>query len=113
MGKINFAEMFRQLQASGLPPDASHIGEFLRGMGVSPENPEAAKKLLEQAGLGEQEIQEKKNIISLINRMTAGLSGETRRQMSQVVEQTLQQLGCEELPQDLAEFLEHWKGPAE
>jgi predicted Zn-dependent peptidase len=111
LSELNLAGLFQQLQSSGLPSDASQIGTFLRSLGISPENPETAKKLLEQAGLTEQELQQKENIISLINQMTASLSPEMRQQMSQIIEQTIKQLDCGELPQDLADFLNQWKKP--
>lgn len=109
MGEINLSEIFQRLQASGMPSDFSQIAEYMRSLGISGEDPNAVQNVLKQMGLDSQDGLGKEDIISMINMLTTGLGSEERRQFSGLIEDTVRQLGCEELPQDIREFLEEWK----
>jgi hypothetical protein len=106
VAELNFAEVFKQLQSAGLTTDPSQMGSFLEKSGLTAE-PEAIKKMLENMGLGD-DIQSKEGIAALINQLTAGLGGQTRHQIKGLLEQAVSQMGCEKLPDDLADFLDQW-----
>gem|GEM_PF-4440067 len=109
MGEYDFAEMLKALQASGLPSDASQLGECLRSLGLDGRTPEAAQDVLSKMGLDSRDIQKKDEIISQINRITAGFSSEKRHQIGGLFEEMARQVGCEELPPEFLEFLDRWK----
>ncbi len=109
MDENNFAEVLKALRASGLPSDPSQLGECLRSLGLDGGNPEAARELLSKMGLDCQDLQKKDEIISQINRITAGFSREKRRQIGGLFEEMARQVGCEELPPEFLEFLDQWK----
>ncbi len=109
MGENDFSEMLKALQASGLPSDPSQLGECLRSLGLDGRTPEAARDLLSKMGLDSRDMQRQDEIISQINRITAGFSREKRQQIGGLFEEMARQVGCEELPPEFLEFLDQWK----
>lgn len=95
MGKQELFDMLRNLQKDGRSPDLTAINEILEGVvlcGGQPAVRDHLEEILRGRGMPEGE-----ELLSLIKKMTSGLSCEERRDLGDFIDRATRKLGYDEL----------------
>lgn len=85
-----------------------NLVEVLKDMGISRDNPETIKKLAQEAGISLSEMEDRRKLIEFINQYSRNLSPEVKESIAELYTALAKEMG-ERLPDDLQDFLAHWK----
>ncbi|MCG0274848.1 MAG: hypothetical protein L5655_01620 [Thermosediminibacteraceae bacterium] len=104
-----FEEIRKEIEKSGKTPE--DVGRILSSFGLTPDNPEFAKKLLQEAGFGEDLRPEK--IAEMMEKISEKIPPELKKQMADLILELSKYIPAGPMPEDLKKFLESWKNAPE
>jgi len=103
VGKLE--DLKRELLASGKSID--DIGEIFTKFGISPDNPDAVKEVLKDAGLQEDLTED--SAAQMVKNMANMLPPEMKKQIAGFVNELLKTIPAGPMPAELVELLNSWQ----
>ncbi|SHM87533.1 hypothetical protein SAMN05660826_02219 [Caldanaerovirga acetigignens] len=103
-----FEEIRKEIEKSGKTPE--EIARIFSSFGLTPENPELARKLLEEADLEDltpEKISEK------LKKISDSIPPELKKQMADLIMELSNYIPAGPMPEDVKKFIESWKKAAE
>ncbi|MFO7153213.1 MAG: hypothetical protein DIU66_008335 [Bacillota bacterium] len=104
----DFEEIKREIERSGKTPE--EIAEIFTSYGLTPDNPEFAKKILEDAGLVNltpEKMQE------MMLKLSESIPPELKKKMADFIMELTNYIPAGPMPEDVKKFLEGWKKAGE
>ncbi|KXG78354.1 hypothetical protein AN618_04200 [Fervidicola ferrireducens] len=99
-----FEEIRKEIEKSGKTPE--EIARIFSSFGLTPDNPELARKLLEEAGL--EDLTPEK-ISEMLKKISDSIPPELKKQMADLTLELSKYIPAGPMPEDLKEFLLSWK----
>jgi len=103
-----FEEIRKEIEKSGKTPE--EIARIFSSFGLTPENPELARKLLEDAGL---EDLTPERISEMLKKISDSIPPELKKQMADLMLELSKYIPAGPMPEDVKKFIESWKKAAE
>lgn len=103
MGKLD--DLKKEIQTSGKSID--DLGEIFTKFGITPDNPDAVKEILKDAGIKEDLTQD--SAAQMVKNMTQMLPPEMKKQIAGFVNELSKTIPAGPMPDDLKELLNSWQ----
>ncbi|MCF6095686.1 hypothetical protein L1766_01485 [Thermovorax subterraneus] len=100
-----FEEIRKEIEKSGKTPE--EIARIFSSFGLTPDNPEFAKKILEDAGL--EDLTPEK-ISEMMKKLSDSIPPELKKKIADFIVELSKYIPAGPMPEDLKKFLEGWKG---
>jgi len=103
-----FEEIRKRLRDSvKTPEDLSDLEEVLESFGLTPDNPEGIREVIEEAGILEDVDLYKAD--ETVKNMVENLSPEMKKQMAELITRVSNTVSDDPIPDDVKNLLDRWK----
>jgi len=101
-----FEELKKEIKASMQTPD--DLGDVFLKFGITPENPETLKQVIQDAGINAEDMNPEK-AAEMVKNMTQNLPPEMKKYMAGMIESISDAITNVPMPEDVQKLMESWK----